>query len=756
MSIFTNLVIVESPTKAKTIQKYLDNTFKVISSFGHIADLPEKKIGIDIDNNFQPTYAILKNKVDFVQKLKNKIKKYKYIWLATDEDREGEAISWHLYKFLKIPKDKVKRITFHEITKKSIHYAIDNPRKINKHLVNAQQARRILDRLVGFKISPILWKNIQRGLSAGRVQSVALRLIVDREKQITTFISTSYYQIKGIFIFKNTEFITLMNKKIIHTKNALLFLNTCINITYFNIYKITKLKNIKYPPPPFKTSTLQQEALKKLNFSIKKTMLIAQKLYEKGFITYIRTDSTNICIEAIEEIKHLIIILYGKKYSNPQKYKPKNIYIQEAHEAIRPTNINYNEISKFSSSERALYKLIKNRTLCSQMNAAEMTIEKIYIKAPMEHYFILKQEKILFDGFLKVYTKNNDNEINNKILFKIGDKIKLNSIICKEMFNNPPKRYNEGSLVKKLEHLKIGRPSTYAPIISTIQKRNYVNIKNINIIIQHHKIITLKNKNINTIEQPKKIKIEKQKFIPTTIGYIVSRFLVKNFKEIVDYSFTAKVEESFDKIAKGKILWTEIVHEIYYSILNQINKIYPNQKDMYTRLLGIDPINNKKVWTRLGPFGPIVQIGDKISNKEKPKYAVLLQNQDIDSISLQEALILLQFPKKIGKYQNQEIICNIGKYGPYIKYNNAYISLKNINIHDLSNIKLKDVIQLIINQANQIIKTFSNKSYIIKIVNGKYGPYIRYKNKNYKIPKNIDVQNITLELCKMIIKNKPK
>lgn len=751
-----NLIIVESPTKAKTIAKYLDQKFTIVSSFGHISDLPKKEIGIDVKNDFKPKYKILQNKKKIVSDLKKLIKKYDYIWLATDEDREGEAISWHLYKFLNIPDCKLKRISFHEITKTSIKKAIQNPRKINKNLVYAQQTRRVLDRLVGFKISPVLWKKIKRGLSAGRVQSVALRLIVEKEYQINNFKETSYYQVSGYFNIKNNIITANLDKKIINIIDVNVFMKKCLQNKKYVISKIKKYIYEKTPNPPFKTSTLQQEALKTLNFSIKKTMLIAQKLYEKGYITYIRTDSTNICQEAIKEIKKEIKLIYGIEYLKIRKYK-NNTYSQEAHEAIRPTNIKKTSTNKLNKSEKSIYKLIKKRTLSSYMSSCKIEKIKIYIQISCNYNFILRLENIKFAGFIKIYNKNIEVD-NNNIHVKKNDLITCVKINAKEYFTSPPLRYTEGGLVKKLENLKIGRPSTYAPIISTIQERNYVNVKDISGINKKHNIITMKDNKITKIIKNKIIKKENKKFIPTSIGYVVNEFLVKNFTQIMDYDFTAKIEDNLDKIAKGEIKWNKILYKFYDNLTNKIKQIINSKTTFNKKFVGLDPESKKKIWAKIGPFGPILQLGE-LNDKEKPKFIPLLNNENIYLISLKESLKLFKLPKTIGFFNNKIIISNIGKFGPYIKYNNKYFSIKKEKTNPMD-IKIEEAIQIIkeYKKNNNIIKIFDNKIQleIIKIIQGKFGPYIKYKNKNFSIPKNISINHITLKACQNIIKNHKK
>lgn len=749
-----NLVIVESPTKAKTIQSYLNiNDFKVVSTFGHISDLPKNNLGIDIKNDFCPKYIIIKNKKEIVNSLRNLVNDSNIIWLATDEDREGEAISWHLYKELNIPDKKLNRIVFHEITKKSIIESIKNPRLINYNLVNAQQTRRILDRLVGFNISPILWRKVKTGLSAGRVQSIAVRLIVEREKKINNFPNIFFYKILIFLLSKNGEEIKAeLNKKINSKSEAEILLKKCIN-EKFQINKIEIKKNKKKPLPPFTTSSLQQEAYKILNYSVAKTMFLAQNLYEEGYITYTRTDNVHISNDIISKVEKEIKKIYGKEYFCYRVYNNNIKSAQEAHEAIRPTNIEIFKINTKDIYKNKLYNLIWKRTIASQMSDAVFKKKIINIKSTISFIdFIYNQETIDFYGFLKVY----DNEKRKKNIslldFKDQEILERKKISAVQTFKTPPSRYSEASLVKELEELGIGRPSTYVPIISTIQKRNYIEIKKYEELEREYEIINIIDNKISYIKEKEFLKINKKRIHPTDIGILVNDFLLKYFSKILDYGFTAKIEKDLDEIANGKKEWIKIIKFFYEDFAPILEYVSTHvERFQSKRLLGIDPKSGEKVWARIGKFGSLIQIGEPINNK-KPKFASLLKNQKIDSLSLEDALKNFELPKKIGSYEDKEILVNIGKYGPYIKHGDKFFAIKK---YDPFNITINQAINIIITKIEEskknIIKSFKYLDSYIEILNGKYGPYIRYSKKNYKISKNIEPVNLTLEDCKIII-----
>ncbi|WP_185862468.1 type I DNA topoisomerase [Blattabacterium cuenoti] len=689
-----NLVIVESPTKANTIQIFLGEEFHVVPSYGHLIDLPENKIGIDINKKFQPNYVILPKKRKIVQNLKTLIKDFNLIWLASDEDREGEAIAYQIYKTLNIPSKKFRRIVFHEITKKAILHAIKNPRLIDYNLVYAQQARRILDRLVGFELSPILWKKINTGLSAGRVQSAALRLIVEREQDIQDFTPIPGYQIFGVFTNKKkTTLNARLEKKIEGEKKMKNILQGCIDSSFF-IKKIITKQEKKTPPPPFTTSSLQQAACEKLNFSISKTMFLAQKLYENGYITYMRTDSTNLSKEILSEIKNYILSSYGKPYLSPKEFSSKKKFSQEAHEAIHPTDIFRSSLENLDTYQKRLYQLIWKRTIIGQMTDARIEKKDFYIQSSnFEIPFVFTKNTIIFDGFMKIHENENiKKKEDNLSEIKKGTILQKKEIIAKQVFTKHLPRYNEASLVKNLEKLGIGRPSTYVPIISTIQKRNYVNMQKFikkkeyreSFILKNHTIIEKKDEILN---------IEKNKFIPTEIGILTTNFLKKNFQEIVDYDFTANLEKEFDNIAKGEVSWNKIIKNFYDGFHEKIEHVEKNvEKIRKKRFLGIDPISKKKIFSQVARFGPIVQMGE-FKDKEKPKFSPLIASQKIDTISLQTALKLLELPKSLGFFEEEEVLLRVNKYNIYIKHKNKSIPIEEKVF--FNSFHLKDAIDVI-------------------------------------------------------------
>lgn len=755
-----NLVIVESPTKAKTIQKYLGDNFEVISSFGHIVDLPKKNMGIDINNNFTPQYEIVHDKKNIVKKLNEKVKKSDIIWLAPDEDREGEAIAWHLFKMLNLAKETTKRITFHEITKNSIKKAIASPRFINHNLVNAQQARRILDRIVGFELSPILWKKIKIGLSAGRVQSVALKLIIEREKEITNFIKKSIYRIIGLFT--NNKNIKFSAKYTIEPQNKEETLKILEKFKHasFKIVYIDKKNNQRSPSAPFTTSTLQQEASLKLSMSIVKTMKIAQKLYEKGFITYMRTDSVNLSQEALIETQKIIQNKFGDQYYHFRKYQNKTKNVQEAHEAIRPTKLSVHEISEDFDQNR-LYNLIWKRTIRSQMSNAKFEKINIHIiTETLKEKFIASENILIFDGFLKL-EHNNEKEnkknikktefISTKI--KIGDKLDNLSIQATEFFLNPLPRYTEATLVKKLEELGIGRPSTYAPIISTIQQRKYIMKCNEQEKQLKYQEIILKNNIVNELTLNKQSKSSQKKLIPNDIGIIVSDFLIKHFNKILEYNFTAKLEEQFDEIASGNKKWTDILKKFYQEFHDNVEYVNQNTKKIkIDKILGQDPKTKENVYVKIGKYGTFIQIGESDNVNKKPKFASLLKNQNILSITLEQALELFEFPKKLGSYQNEKIEINNGKYGPYIKYNNSCYALpKNISPIQIT---LEDAIKLIKNKINEQVSIHVYKTHKVTKGIGKFGSFIKWNNIFINIPKKYDFNNLSIQEIEYLIQKK--
>lgn len=760
-----NLVIVESPAKAKTIEKFLDKSYTVKSSFGHIRDLPKNKISVDIENNFTPHYEVLKEKEKIINELKKLSKDATKVLLASDEDREGEAISWHLSEVLGLSKEKSKRIVFHEITKDAIINAIKNPREIDLNLVNAQQARRILDRLVGYKLSPLLWKKIRKNLSAGRVQSVAVRIIVEREREIRNFTPTSTFKVSSIFTFKDKddklyEIKADLNHSFKEKSQAIDFLNSCID-EVFTVTDIHKKSSQLTPPPPFTTSTLQQEAARKLGFSVSQTMTIAQKLYESGYITYMRTDSVHLSTFAIKAAKKEIEKLFGKEYHKSRQYETKIKSAQEAHEAIRPTYFS-NKTIDGTTQEKRLYELIWQRALASQMKEAKIEKTTVTISGKKIKYdFLATGKVILFDGFMKLYNESTDddtesNEDSIMPPLKANQKLTRKSITANQKYSHHPPRFSEASLVKKLEELGIGRPSTYAPIISTIQQRGYVTRGNVPASKREISIITLDGNTIKEKVKNESYGHEKSKLLPTDTGIIVNDYLIEVFPEILDFNFTANIEKKLDDIADGKANWVKILSDFYKTFHPKIIELETSKDKINTeRYLGEDPKTGKKVFVKYGKYGPIVQLG--ISSKtEKPKFASLKRNQYIESITLEEALELFNLPRNLGTYNGSDVIVNIGKYGPYVLNNKKFYSLKNTD--DPYSITLDRAIEIITEKNNENSKPLREfkEDTDLKILKGRYGVYIKYKDKNIKIPKGTDWKKATYEEINKIVKESIK
>ncbi len=768
-----NLVIVESPAKAKTIEKFLGKDFIVKSSFGHVRDLEKKDFGVDIQNNFLPNYIVPADKKKIVTELKSLTKKAKTVWLAADEDREGEAIAWHLYQVLELEKKETKRIVFHEITKDAIINAIKNPREIDYNLVNSQQARRVLDRLVGFELSPVLWRKIKPSLSAGRVQSVAVRLIVEREREIQNYNSEISFKTTGIFKNATTkndvEFKAEVPSNFIKNTDAEKFLTDCIN-SDFTITDVNVKPTSRKPAPPFTTSTLQQEAGRKFGFSVSQTMSIAQKLYEAGHITYMRTDSVNLSSLAINTTVAEITSEYGENFVKIRNFTTKTKGAQEAHEAIRPTYISNKLVS--DGAEQKLYDLIRKRTLASQMADAilEKTTAKIEI-SKSKIIFVATGEVVKFEGFLKAYSESTDDENQEQTqailpaLF-VGDKLDAKSIISVQKYSNHPARYTEASLVKKLEEQGIGRPSTYAPTITTIQKREYVVKENRDPKERIIEKYTLKNNSIKKEKVSEKYDYEKSKLFPTDIGTVVNDFLVENFKTILDYSFTADVELKFDIIAQGNMEWTKMMKEFYTPFHETIqNTLENSQKNTGEKLLGNDPKTGKHIYVKIGRFGPMVQLGESLSkeeqkanpNAEKPQFAGIPKNISMNDLDLNQAIELFKLPRNLGDYENKKVVAAIGRFGPYISHNSKFVSLKK-DIDDPYTVTLDRAIELInekqIADENRIIKAFESDG--IEVLNGRFGPYIKFKKKNFKIPKTTDASKILLDDCKLLIENQSK
>jgi len=760
-----NLVIVESPAKAKTIEGYLGSSFHVRSSYGHVRDLPKKGLAIDIENNFMPHYEVSSDKKQLVSELKKEVKQADVIWLATDEDREGEAISWHLYEALDLKKKETRRITFNEITKNAILKAIDNPRSINTELVNAQQARRVLDRLVGFELSPVLWRKVRPSLSAGRVQSVAVKLIVEREREIEKFEINSFFRVNGFFRAKNGLLQAVLKNPLTNEKEAVDFLEKCKNAN-FSVAQVQTKPAVRTPAAPFTTSTLQQEASLKLGFSVLKTMLVAQRLYEAGYITYMRTDSVNLSQTAIQGASTEIIKSYGEQYSKPTQYKTKSDSAQEAHEAIRPTNFATHSISS-DRDETRLYDLIWKRAIASQMSQAQLERTTINISAKEieANTFVAKGEVIKFDGFLRVYIESKieeDEEQNTQegLLPKVEENEHLDreGITAIQRFSHPPARYVEASLVKKLEELGIGRPSTYAPTISTIQKRGYVEKIEKQGVERNYTFLELSDQHIQKIIKSEVTGRDKNRLSPTDIGILVTDFLEEHFSKIMDYQFTAQVEKQFDKIAQGLTQWTNMIHDFYNPFhANVTDTLEHSQRVTGERILGVHPENGKQVSTRLGRFGPMVQIGNEQTDGEKPQFASLRSNQSINSITLEEALELFKLPRLLGEYDNQPLKANFGRFGPYIQSGKRFASIpKDENPMTITYERAVELMQEKIEKdASKIIKTFPEDANM-QLVNGRWGPFLKIGKDNYKLPKNSDAIQLTYQECLKISQEQTK
>jgi DNA topoisomerase I len=759
-----NLVIVESPAKAKTIEKFLGKDFRVISSFGHIRDLAKKNLGIDIANNFAPEYEIPKEKAKVVGELRKAASESKNIWIASDEDREGEAIAWHLIKVLSLDLDSTKRIVFHEITKDAIGNAIVNPRRVDMNLVNSQQARRILDRIVGFEISPVLWKKVQPALSAGRVQSVAVRLIVEREREIIAFKPESAFRVNGSFTTGNSTdwkgaIRAEASKRFHDEQEAIKFLELC-KVAEYKVSSVTVKPGTRSPAPPFTTSTLQQEAYRKLGFSVSQTMAVAQKLYEAGKITYMRTDSTNLSKLALAKSREVIVSEFGEQYSKTRQFKTKSKGAQEAHEAIRPA---YPDVSAVAgnANEKKLYELIWKRTIASQMADAE--VEKTTISIGLNNSavsFTATGEVIKFDGFLKLYTESTDSENGDEekeILPPVNKGMPLfySTVTATQKYTAPPPRYTEASLVKKLEELGIGRPSTYAPTISTIQNRGYVMREDRSGEKRQIKVITLEKGKLTGISKQEVAGKEKSKLFPQDIGMIVNDFLVENFPEIVDFNFTADVEEQFDMIAAGKMAWTGMLDKFYSSFHKTVEETLEKKNRMTgVRILGNHPETGEPVIVKMGRFGPVAQIGDA-GNGSKPRFAALTRNQLIETITLPEALDLFRLPRTLGVHDGDEMVAGIGKFGPYIRFRNKFYSLKK-GVDDPYSVTLERGIEIINEKAEsdqkKVIRDFGD----IRLLNGRYGPYLVQDKVNYRLPKGTDAEKLTKEDCAAIIEKSRK
>ena len=763
-----NLVIVESPAKAKTIEKFLGKDFKVMSSYGHIRDLKKKELSVD-EVSLEPEYEIPEEKAKLVADLRSKAEKAEKVWLASDEDREGEAISWHLCEVLGLDKQKTNRIVFHEITKPAILEAIEHPRHLDMNLVNAQQARRVLDRIVGFKLSPVLWRKVKPALSAGRVQSVAVRLIVEREREIQNFQSETYYSVNGIFAITNadgsaTEVKALLANRFKTEDEVNAFLEKCKEAVY-TVESVTKKPVKRSPAPPFTTSTLQQEAARKLGFTVSQTMMVAQHLYESGKITYMRTDSVNLSKLCLGASKEEITRLYGQEYSKTRQYHTSSKGAQEAHEAIRPTYMDQSEIEG-SSQEKRLYELIWKRTIASQMADAEIekTTANISISGTDEQ-FVAQGEVVTFDGFIKVYRESSEDEEQQEEFghllppLKKGQELTRREIIATERFSLGPQRYTEASLVHKMEELGIGRPSTYAPTISTIQQREYVQKGDKKGEDRAFTIFTLKGKQISQKSRKENVGSEKGKLIPTDIGIVVNDFLMDNFNDIMDYNFTAKVEQDFDKIAEGNETWTDMMQTFYDDFVPEVEKTMNsrNEHKAGERQLGTDPKSGRPVFVKIGRFGPVVQIGTA-DDQDKPQFAQLPKEQSMETITLNEALELFKLPRELGDYEHKPVTIGAGRFGPYILHNRQYASLPKDT--DPMTITLDEAIALIEEKRKQDsqkhLKIFLEDPKL-EVLNGRYGPYLAYDGKNYRLPKSMHEKaaQLTYDECMKVINAVP-
>ena len=759
-----NLVIVESPAKAKTIEKFLGKDFEVLSSYGHIRDLKKKDFSVDIEHNYKPIYEIPADKKKLVETLKQEADKADMVWLASDEDREGEAIAWHLFEVLKLKPENTKRIVFHEITKDAILHAIENPRDIDLNRVDAQQARRVLDRIVGFELSPVLWKKVKPALSAGRVQSVAVRLIVEREREISAFKPEAAYRVIGEFLLPGGELLKAELSQRLKTEDEAKALLEACKTARFSIGDVTVKPAKKSPAAPFTTSTLQQEAARKLGFSVAQTMMVAQRLYEAGHITYMRTDSVNLSSLAINTTKDEIVKTLGERYLHIRNYHTHTKGAQEAHEAIRPTYISHHEINA-SSQEKRLYELIWKRTIASQMSDAELekTTATIAVSGRKEH-FVAVGEVLKFDGFLKVYMESTDDEGdtegNDKMLPALakGDVLALSSVTATERFSQAPARYTEASLVRKLEELGIGRPSTYAPTISTIQQREYVEKGDRKGTERKYRMLTLHDGKIESGEKTELTGADKGKLLPTDIGVVVNDFLMEYFPDILNYNFTANVEQQFDDIAEGKTVWNDEIdhfYKLFHPVVESALALRLEHK-VGERVLGTDPKSGRPVSVKIGRFGPLVQIGTP-EDAEKPLFASLLKGQSMSTITLEEALKLFDLPRTLGDFEGKTVVVGIGRFGPYIRHDGKYVSLpKEFTPQGVS---LEDAIMLIQQKREQesqrLIKKFDEDDEL-ELLNGRFGPYIAYKKKNYKLPKGSEPALLTFADCMKIVEDADK
>lgn len=760
----SNLLIVESPAKSKTIGKFLGKDFQVLSSYGHIRDLKTKGMGVDIDNNFEPQYEVSEDKEKIVHELKSAAKKADKVWLASDEDREGEAIAWHLAEVLGLDKKAENRIVFHEITKSAVEQALAHPRAIDEQMVDAQQARRVLDRIVGFELSPVLWRKIRPQLSAGRVQSVAVRIIVEREREINAFESKSSFRIRGLFVTSNGEKFTAEVAQRPETEvEVKVILEALIDANY-SVGKIEVKPSKRKPAAPFTTSTLQQEASRRMGYPVAQTMRLAQSLYEAGHITYMRTDSVNLSDYAIATSCALVEREYGKEYVKARKYKVNTKGAQEAHEAIRPTNVEV-ESAGANKQERALYEMIRKRTLASQMADAEMENTTVEILSTTPTVFEARGEVVKFEGFLKVYLEGNDDDEEREeggLLPKMkkGNMLSCEEIEARERFNQRPARYTEASLVKRLEELGIGRPSTYAPTIQTIQKREYVVKKSIDGEKRDYLELKLKDGKISKRTKKEVYGADKNKLFPTDTGIVVTDFLVQHFPQVLDYNFTARVEEEFDNIAAGKKVWNSAIATFYDLFHGNVEAVMAEKSEhrVGERQLGEDPVSGEPVFAKIGRFGPMVQIGLADEGGKKPRFASIPAELSLETLTLEQALKLFDLPRILGEYQGEQVETNIGRFGPYVRFGKLFASIpKGMSAYEVTLEEAKLLIDAKIEQEkNKFIASFGEDNELVEVLNGRWGAYIKYKKSNYKIPKGTDVAKLTEADVRKIIADTDK
>lgn len=759
-----NLLIVESPAKSKTISKFLGSDFNVLSSFGHIRDLKTKGMGVDVDNHFAPEYEVSEDKKSIVKELRAEAQKAETVWLASDEDREGEAIAWHLAEVLDLDVSNTNRIVFHEITPKAINAALENPRTIDMKMVDAQQARRVLDRIVGFELSPVLWTKVRPSLSAGRVQSVAVRILVEREREINAFEAESSYRIRATFVTSSGEqFEADVDRRPKTLDEAKEILSSLVGATY-KVQDIEVKPTKRHPAAPFTTSTLQQEASRRLGLSVTQTMRIAQSLYEAGHITYMRTDSVNLSSFAIGATIEEVEKEYGKKYVKARNFKTSTKGAQEAHEAIRPTHVE-KIVAGTTKQEKAIYDLIRKRTMASQMADAELERTQLDIVSSTGLKFVARGEVITFDGFLKVYLEGNDDESTESdvmLLPKVtkGEAVEADKVLATERFTQRPPRYTEAALVKKMEELGIGRPSTYAPTIQTIQKRGYVERKTIEGVQRTYNEILLSNNEIKTSEKSEIYGADRQKLVPTDVGIVVNDFLVEYFPKVLEYNFTARVEKEFDSIAEGKKQWNDVIKDFYDIFHDNVESVKSERMDRRVgeREIGTDPSTGQPVFAKIGRFGPMVQIGESSTDGDKPRFASIPSSLSLETITLEEALVLFTLPRSLGEYKGETLEANTGRFGPYVRFGKLFASIpKDMNPYEITLDQAITLVDAKIEaENNKFIASFGEDKELIQVLNGRFGPYISYKKKNFKIPKGTDPQTLDEATCRKLIEESSK